>query len=85
MTDHKAKAIDMALMGGDLGQVSSAQMEGLIHSVVYLAEQQRIANLIALLPELNDAGDFDRMDRDRHIPSEREVVYVAIHEGLGLA
>lgn len=46
--DHKEEAEAMMLDGDDSGKPTGIQMSALIHATLYLAEQQRIANLIAL-------------------------------------
>lgn len=45
MTDHKERAEHIAGVGADGGV--EYMLEGLVHATLHLAEQQRIANLIA--------------------------------------
>lgn len=45
MTDHKQRAENIVGVGADGGV--EYMLEGLVHATLYLAEQQRISNLIA--------------------------------------
>ena len=70
MTDHKKEA-ERSLSIGTFGSTEEdfALRSGLIHATLYLAEQQRIANLIAYLGD-----DTPTLEMD-----------VQIRAGLGLA
>lgn len=66
MTDHKAKAesfIATELVGGSFDQTRDYIALAQVHATLYLAEQQRIANIIAMVG-LNHSAGFG-------IPSER--------------
>ena len=91
MTDHKAEAellVDgraITVAGRERKVYADKVLEvALVHATLYLAEQQRIANLIALLPTLDRTPVLDRMDNDRPLPTELDRAMEVITEGLGL-
>ena len=66
------------------GNIARELSQAQVHATLYLAEQQRIANLIALLPSLDDTPVYDRMDGDRPLPTSRDKALDRIHEGIEL-
>lgn len=89
MTDHKKMAekyIDEGFVEvAEDAEVTIATRTAQVHATLYLAEQQRIANLIALLSRLDNTVTVDRMDWDRPMPTERDTALAEIRTGLGLA
>ena len=89
MTDHKAEALDLIdseyVQGRFNGRRDASLMlsEAQVHATLYLAEQQRIANLIAYGDSLSDN------QRDGYWLTEKgqarcDLVESQIIEGLGL-
>jgi len=98
MTDHKAEAEKLTAMkyavGAPIGAVRHNDALAQVHATLYLAEQQRIANLIAGFDLLSDARptsmDVNPQTNDDVLKSyqnawDRQVpLRSAIKEGLGL-
>jgi hypothetical protein len=90
MTDHKKEAIE-SLDGlgytGDEAYVGQAQ----VHATLYLAEQQRIANLIAYVMLLEtqyaesakNPSEYDHATRAASV-ARHTLVLAQIREGMGL-
>ena len=93
MTDHKAEAEKLTAMkyavGAPIGAVRHNDALAQVHATLYLAEQQRIANLIAGFDLLSDARptsmDVNPWANDDENAWDRQVpLRAAIKEGLGL-
>lgn len=73
--DHKVNAEGMMSASRDDGTVSGYQFEALVSATLFLAEQQRVANLIAYAVN--------------HYPDARtatgDEIHCSIRDGLGLA
>ena len=82
MTDHKKEAIE-SLDGlgytGDEAYVGQAQ----VHATLYLAEQQRIANLIAFVHSISEEVGNNVMPDYKVIDKAQEATK-QVFEGLGL-
>ena len=95
MTDHKNEAIDRLEMVYLGGATDSERANGIataqVHATLYIAEQQRIANLIALarLESENSSTPTNAIDAlwdPKAVGFEvRLRTTAAIREGLGLA
>jgi len=83
MSDHKAEAESLAA-GTKTGYASNATTmatTALVHATLYLAEQQRIANLIAYRTvQMYRNGDTATVEQGMFVEHRAE-----INEGLGLA
>lgn len=85
MVDHKQEA--ESVIGSDWGSshTTNALLEGQIHATLYLAEQQRIANIIALSQVRIATSDFPPFRGLVMEPGEYSVVVKAeIREALDL-
>lgn len=84
MSDHKAKAEELlaeavhAKTGSDIE--SSRQLQALVHATLEVAEQQRIANLIAFMDA--EGGPYKDIN---NIEGARGLALEQIREGLGLS
>ncbi|CAN5419957.1 hypothetical protein BH09ACT9_BH09ACT9_00160 [soil metagenome] len=103
MTDHKAEAVELidqcetGVYDGVQNTVTMQPVEALlqaqVHATLYLAEQQRIANLIALSEHAygrfgNYAGEAGGMGTLFSYPTEQSgnmALRTEFREGLGLA
>lgn len=87
MTDHKAKSeLLLEQIATRWGQIDSMLAEAQVHATLALAEQQRIANVIALASLRVAPNDVLAL---RHLVMEPKDEYglqptAAIREGLGL-
>jgi hypothetical protein len=55
-----------------------------VHATLALVEQQRIANLVALLPVLDNTVRVDGFDMGSPVPTERDKAGSEIRKALGL-
>ena len=92
MTDHKAQALKNIDEGyievAEDNEVAISLALAQVHATLYLAEQQRIANLIAFvalnpLTKLEEVGAWSVDGEEEAV--ERNTARHAIREGLGLA
>jgi len=84
--DHKAEAFALVNVDPMRGYAAVAYAQAQVHATLYLAEQQRIANIIALSQyRVNPAGlpNFRHLVWDFDDDGER--LSAEIREGLGLS
>jgi len=86
MTDHKSRAIELdeeARTSGDVDDASVHLRAAQVHATLYLAEQQRIANLIAYYA-LAFSQEANGTVPSQHTLKRLDVASNQIIEGLGL-